>query len=314
MPIIKSIESLPRHSQVDGSPPSSQAFFAEALAQSWHDSEHARAARSDLDHAVPEAGPWRGSYGNLRCDRALYYGMKGVPETEPPGLADVWRFGLGHKVHEMLQDVLTEMYPEAETEVDVDLRSAGVPGSAHADVVINHEHDSKKMKLVVEVKTKNGYAFKTRATRWHGPPQGPEIGELIQAGFTAEAVEADGIIILYLALENVGAQWAVNWTDTDASRFAAEWHYSVAEIKDLLDAERARIKRMMSVVENDQAKVPPRILTADGEAPTGAEIQDPANGMWVKLESPTSRTIEDTGSTWRCAYCRWQGQCMSDGA
>ena len=314
MPINKSIESLPRHSQVDGSPPSAQAFFAEALAQAWHDSDYAEAARSDLEHAVPEAGPYRASFGGLRCDRALYYGMAGTPESEPPGLADVWRFGLGHKVHEMLQDVLTDMYPDADAEVAVDLRDIGVPGSAHADVIINHDHNNKKMKLVVEVKTKSGYPFKDRATRWHGPPKGPELGELIQAGLTAEAVDADGIIILYLALENVGKQWAGNWTDTEANRFSAEWHYSMAELKPILDAERERIARIYGVINNPDHRKPPRMLRGDGEAPDGSEIQDPANGMWVKLESPTSRTIEDTGSTWRCAYCRWQGTCMSDGA
>ena len=305
--IKQSIDDLPRADRPAGNTPSTNNFLVQRIAEAW-EKKNAEEYDRDLARAIPEAGPYRASYAGVRCNRAMYYKMKGIEVSNPLSLADYWRFALGHTVHEMLQEIAADLFPGAEVEVVVDLNAAGIPGSAHADLVIQHEGK----KIVVEIKSTGGFKFKMAATSFKGPAEGPSSGHVIQAGLTAEALGADGVIIAYLSLENVSANLAKAYSTGDEGRFAAEWHYSTQELKPLLDTERTRVKNVLSAVNNPESRVPPRHII-EPDIPAGAEITEPDSGLWVKVV-PGERAIEATGTTWHCGYCNFRDKCISDGA
>lgn len=303
MAINPGIMDLPRADRPEGNKPAANNFVAEAVAQSWYERIESEQARGDLALAIPEAGPYRGSYASKRCDRALQYALQGKEESNPPTLADAWRFGIGHTVHEMLQTIAADLFPDAENEVVIDLRPAGIPGSAHADIVMTHDGH----KTLVEIKSINGFGFKMSATPFKGPAEGPRSGHVMQAALAAKALGCTRIVVAYLSLEVVGAKLAADYSDTEAGRFAAEWHYTVEELEPIIAQEVERINTLVSQVDDPPVK---RRLIDHG-IPEGAIITDPTSGMWVVTEG---RAITDTGDTWMCAYCSQRDRCIKDGA
>lgn len=302
MPINRTIEDLPRANRENGNTPARNNFVAEALAQAWFDDYLARGEDS-LELAIPEAGPYRASFASARCDRALWYKLNHVEESNPMTIADAWRFGIGTMVHEGIQPAVNAIFPDAEHEVDVDLRTIGLPGSAHADHVIVHEG----VKTLVEYKSIGGFQFKIMATTFKGAATGPRFGAVVQAAIIAKALGAERIVIAYLSLENIGAGMAETFSDSEAGRFAAEWHYTVAEMDDLIEYE---VERVNEIIETKVA--PPRRLH-DPEYPGGAIIQAPLKDRapWTLAEEGI---VLDSGTTWMCGYCNFRDTCKEDGA
>lgn len=304
MPINHSIEDLPRANRPEGNLPSTNNFVVTRVAEAWRDEKEGKQATGDLAHAIPDAGPYRGSYGSKRCDRALWYALHGEPESNPPSLYDYWRFGMGHMVHEMVQRIIDKLFPDAEIEAVIDLRPIGVPGSSHADLVINYEG----RKLLVELKSLGGFRFKSKVTTMGGAPEGPDYGHIIQAGLAARAYGCDGIVIGYLALEGVSVKQAAAWTQSEEGRFAAEWHYTVDELAPHLDDEVQRINDLIA-----KEVRPGRTMYDVGprSIPWGATITDPDRTMWILTDG---RNIVDSGSSWECGYCPHRNKCIEDGA
>jgi hypothetical protein len=307
MPINKSISELPLPERSEGRPPSRNAFVAEKLAEAWY-ARYLADGNDHLDRAIPEAGPYRGSYAGKRCDRALYYALAETPPSNPPTIADAWRFGTGSMVHEKLQAILPTLFEGAENEVDIDLRTIGVPGSSHADVVLTHEGQ----RTLVEVKSIGGFGFKTMATRFKGAPGGPRFGDVMQAALAAKAHGCTRVVIAYLSLENVGPD-LVDYTDSEAGRFAAEWHFTVDQLEDWIAAEIGRIHNVIDDVEKGTPSE--RALHDPTEYPPGAVIVDPfgqrSRGTW---HIGNDAYLEDTGTAWQCGYCWHRDKCKADGA
>lgn len=310
MPIINDgIAELPRSSGTNGNPPSKNNFVAEAIAQRWWETMADREAKAT---AIPEAGPYRASMAGSRCDRALWYQLLGIEESNPVGVADAWRMGLGSTIHEMLQSIAADMFgsvdgvANAQSEVKVDLRPIGLPGSAHLDMIIEYEG----RKIAVEIKSMAGFGFKVAATTFKGPPQGPRYGHVLQGALAAKAAGCDGLIVAYLAMENVSPQLAAAYATSEAGRFAAEWHYTIDELEEHIQDEIDRMHRIIQAT----VEAPDQPITAtviDPEIPLGAEISNPRNGGWVVLDE--NNVVERTGSTWLCGYCRHQDRCIEDG-
>jgi len=302
MPITRSLEDLPRANRPDGNTPAVNNFVAEALAKAWYDDYLAR-GEDELGLAIPEAGPYRASYASTRCDRALWYKLTGVHASNPPGIADAWRFGIGTLIHEGLQPVVEQIFPDSVAEPLVDLRPMGLPGSAHADQIINHDG----VKTLVEYKSIGGFQFKIMATGFKGPATGPRYGAVVQAAIIAKATGCDRIVIAYLSLENVSAGMASSYASSEAGRFAAEWHYTVAEMDELIKYEVERVNWVLA-----QTSPPPREIH-DPEYPKGAVIQAPLQDRapWTIAEDGV---VLDTGTTWMCGYCDFRDQCKEDGA
>ncbi len=308
MPINKSIQDLPRSNRPEGNSPAANNFVAERIAEHWGELDEHTAP----PFAVPEAGPYRGSYAGSRCNRSLYYKLSKTPASNPPGLADRWRMGLGTTIHEMLQKIAGDLfnsdadvdYANAEAELKVDLRPAGIPGSANLDFVF----DYKGKRCAVEIKSINGFGFKAAATTFKGPASGPRFGHVLQGAMAAKARGCELLVVCYISMENVSPQMAKTYTTSEAGRFAAEWHYTVEELEPFIELERERIAE---VIEAVKVEVMPKRIIVDPEYPEGAEINAPSNGGWVVLDDDGG--ITDSGSTWYCGYCEHRDLCITDG-
>ena len=304
MPIYGDIQSLPRDRGEDGVPPSKNNFVAVQLAEAWF-ADHKK--RGDMDYAAafPDR-PYRASFASKRCARQLQYAMGKVPESEPVTIASAWTMGLGNMVHDRLQDVVTELFPDAEAEPIVDLKEIGINGSGHADLVMTHNGE----RVLVELKTTGGFAFKMMASSFKGKPQGPRFGYLVQAAILAAALGIDKVVIALLAMEPLSPQLAETYSDSEAGRFAAEWHYTLDELMPLVQDEVVRVARVQDAIESG-VLVSRRI--DDVEYPAGATVIDPlaSRAPWHVLNADGQ--IVDTGSYWGCAYCPWRTRCGQDG-
>ena len=130
----------------------------------------------------------------------------------------------------------------------------------------------------------------------------------MQSALAAKALGCDQIVIAYLSLEKVSTNLASSYSDSEAGRFAAEWHYTVSELEPMIEAE---VKRINAV---SKAQSPPPRRLIDVGIPQYAKITNPDSGDWVALEAPGSKVIADTGSTWMCGYCNHRDICKQDGA
>lgn len=306
MTVKKDLSALPAAERAGGNPPVSEPDFVSAIAESWFNqylanNEHQRAKAN-------ESLPYRASYSAFRCDRQLHYAMRG--DVRPiPNIADAYRMSLGTLVHSGLENAIKDAFPNAEFEVQVDLRSIGVAGSAHADIVTYLEQSKTQVDAVVEVKTVNGFGFKSMASDFKGPASGPRSGHIIQAALSAMALDADRVVIAYLSMENLSPNMK-RYVASEIGRFAAEWHYTRDEYRAIAMKEIARIQRVEQWLGIPDLIAPTSIH--DDEVADGAFVQDPSRGMWVKTD--TAGAIVDTGKIWFCDYCDWRDQCVSDSA
>lgn len=304
MRIVNSIESLPRSTGVDGNPPSKTPFAVESFARMF-DEQYTADGRDVKELAIPEAGPYRASFSTSRCDRQLYYKLTGEPASNELTVADRWTFYLGQMVHESLQPVIETMFPAA-SEVEIDLNVIGVPGSAHADLVAEVDgHET-----LVEITTVNGFKFKKMAARFNGPPEGPAYGKVMQAMLAAKAQGIDRVVLMVIALEKLSPGMARQYTDSEAGRFLAEWHYTVTEMEPQIEAETRRIRHILKLVE---LGVPPERELHDPEYPEGAVIVDPKGkprAPWTVKDADDN--VMDAGDYWGCNYCAFQDTCKQD--
>jgi len=320
MTIRNTIDHLPRATNA-GAPPTKNPFMIEAISSAW-EQWYEDQGYKDKDHAIPEAGPYRGSYASKRCDRQLYYALAGTEPSDPPTTASYWTFYLGQMVHEALQPAIMKTYPGA-AEMIHDLRQVGIPGSSHSDLCIVLGDDDER--TLTEIKSMNGYAFKRRATVFQGPQEGPMYGAVLQAVMNAAAEGINRVVVLIVSLECVSpnlAEWLAE--DNDAGRFMAEWHYTVEEMRPQLEAEARRINEILNqVVQNDRERtadepiaqqvLPPRRLR-DPEYPDGAVVVSPLVGKAPWTVTDDEGNVVDTGTYWGCGYCDYFKTCKEDGA
>lgn len=305
--VAKDLSDLPQASRDAGSPPTSKPEFVDAVANAWYQQylESGAAFRSKSIEL-----PYRGSFAGFRCDRQLYYAMTNT-ERALPSIADAYRMSLGTLVHSGLEPAIKAAMPNAEFEVEVDLRTIGVDGSAHADIVTYHKDG--RCDAVVEVKTVNGFGFKTMASDFKGPPEGPRSGHVLQAALSAMALGADRVVVSYLSMESMSPSLS-KYVEGDIGRFAAEWHFNREEYEAIARPEIERINRVMRyVVEyNGNEPIVPSPFIDDDKIPFGAYISDPARGMWVVNDNTDPNIIIDTGKVWFCDYCDWREKCQQD--
>jgi hypothetical protein len=305
MPIKTDRSDLPYPEREAGHPPDRNPIIVPIVAQRWYDTYLAD-GNDTKAHALP-GRRFRASWAGKRCDRSLQYAMQGTPASNPPSLADHWRFGIGTMVHEIVQTTLPGAFPNSDIELPVDLRPIGIDGSASTDIVLYTDESKTQAKLVVELKSINGFGFKNTATTFKGPPEGPKYGHIVQGALAAAALNAtDGLRIGYLSLENLSPNMAT-YSDSEAGRFCAEWHFTLAQCKQLAQREAHRIGRVNAWIDIDG--LTERALH-DPSIADGAVVTDPRRGMWSQI---IGTQVVDAGSTWFCGYCDHRDQCIADG-
>lgn len=240
-----------------------------------------------------------------------------VAPTNPPTIADSWRMGLGTIVHDRLEQPIKRAFPGAEVETTIDL-SPSIDGSAHIDLVvtlpvIDDGTDTggagKPYVIVVELKTINGFGFKSTTTSFKNGPEGPRLGHVLQGAVMAKVRDADELVVGYLSTELLSPAEAKRQGVDEVGRFAAEWTFTRDEYMVYADAEAKRVTKLLSIM--DEAGRPDAVPRQIPELPAKARIVNPLNGMWT-VEDETG-SIVDSGTTWNCDYCRWRDRCVADG-
>ena len=266
-------------------------LFVSRIAEAWAEGNEAP--------SQPEGTLWRGSWAGM-CARMVAYQTLGMEKTNPPTTADYWRMGLGSVVHELLEPAIQKWLDNdksvtVEEEMSVKL---GEHGNGHIDMVLN----SKVGKIVLELKTINGFGYKMAVEKG----EGPRHSHTLQGAMYAKAVDADMLVIGYLAMENISPSRARSQGLDDIGRFASEWHYPKAEYMPLADQETARLEGIALQAHAEGALViPRRFAHSDPDIPFPAEISDPSTGRWL-LDN-------QHGKAWQCGYCDYQTRCISDG-
>lgn len=329
-PLAQDLSHLPRAERAEGEGlmPDKSPRFVGVLAEAW-------AAVHSEDK--PTAGGTRFRHSDAgKCARAISYTAAGIPKSDPMDLTGVWNTTLGKLLHEAWQDALCERFPDAEVEVKVGWDD--LDGSGHIDAVIRTEarcpcvdagprysnlgpdHDGSPDEcpdcdqgvrpwiVAMELKTIGGFGFKAAVgkARRGTPAEGPKTDHILQGALNALAVDADELVIGYLAKECISVNAGRDLTEL--GRFAAEWTFARADFEPLALEEKRRINGILSLV--DKGELAARKVPHD--LPPGAEIVDPLRSLW-EVHDPVG-TIADTGTLWNgsfCEYCAFQTLCST---
>ncbi len=287
-----------------GLAPDPQPRFISVLVDEWVD------ARDD-DKPTALGTPFRHSDAG-KCARAISYTAAGIPRSDPMDITGVWNTSLGSLIHDQWQAALQRWWPDAS--VEVKCSTVGADGSGHIDAVIREYRPTilgdAPYTIAYELKTVGGFAFKgaVGAARKGTPAEGPKAAHLLQAAINGRAVDADEVIIGYLAKECISARVAKSYGISEVGRFAAEWTLTREQYEPLADLEAERVDGILGLVADGRLAA-----RKSPEMPPGAEVTDPETGAYeVRLRTEDGEvTVTDTGSTWECDYCAHQSLCAT---
>ena len=299
--INRDLSDLPRSVTRPGSPKRDSVELANIIT-AWRTNYEAGWDMS-LPMAIPDAGPYRASYANTRCDRALHYRFTSTVKSNPVDVASLWNFWLGHLIGEGMHAACAAAYPSAIAEQAVDLRPLGIPGSGSSDTWVPDDGEGGSFNL--EYKSTGGYGFKKKTVEG----EGPTFGSIVQGALSNRGLNADRLLVPFLSKENISVKVAAQHNLAEIDRFAAVWEYSAAECDVLVRAEAARVGRVLQFADTDI--LPARELS-EPRYPVGAVIKDPKRGTWVKLDA--NGNVTGSGTAWECDYCDFRDQCITDGA
>lgn len=307
--IKRDLSDLP---PANGLTPDPSPRFVGVLVDEW-------AGARDDDKATALGTPFRHSDAG-KCARAISYAAAGIPKSDPMDIAGVWNTSLGSLVHEQWQAALQRRWPDAE--VEVTCATVGADGSGHVDAVIRWQYGDMLVNdgqgptrtVAYELKTVGGFGFKAAvgAARKGTPAEGPKAAHLLQAAINGRAVDADEVVVGYLAKECISANVAKRFGITDdLGRFAAEWTLTREQYEPLADLEAERIDGILALVADGKLAA-----RKSPEMPTGAEVTDPETGAYeVRLRTEDGEVVvTDTGRTWECDYCAFQSLCATTDA
>ena len=312
MAINKNLGSLPVVNTGNGVRPDADPFIGRAIAKAWLDVNY----QEGKAHAV-EGSRFRFSMAGT-CSRLLQYYVNGVEVTNPPDAADAWRMGLGTMVHEAIQEHFKSignagnLFDSDSFDVEMETKTSipKISGSGHVDMFFTLYDKNKEVirKIVVEIKTLNGFGFKMAATGFKGPAEGPRRDHIKQAALSAYALDADDVIMCYVSMENVSPSLAGKYCDDpEFGRFTAQWTYSKAEWMPFAEAEIDRIGSVLAQIDHPSKQlVAPSIENDNGNQ---VFITDPSTGRW---ELTHEGELIDSGKAWQCGYCRYRDRCIKD--
>jgi hypothetical protein len=312
MALANDLSNLPKaNREVAGEPPDPNPRFVQLLVAKM-------AAANEKAGTKPTAMGTRVRHSDAgKCARAIAYTAAGVERSDPMDLPGVWVTSLGTLIHEAWQEALLERFPNAT--IETKLRIDGLDASGHADAIIDIEgydnlagpHDGETPAVVVppkrilfELKTCGGFSYKMKVGE-RGNPEGPSHEHKLQAALNGLAVDADEIVIGYIATEAISKPAASRKKIDETTRFCAEWSYTREEFEPWARAEQARLQGVLDLL--DDGLLAARKF-ATPELPVGHEIVDPKSGRW---EVRKDDQIVDTGTFWACNYCSFQSLCVT---
>lgn len=285
----------------EGLAPDATPRFAHLLVEQWREDEQ---RKGDLARAHTDTRFRHSDAGG--CARAIAYAALDIEASNPMDLSGYWNTGLGSRVHDMWQSVISIRFPDAAIEQKV--RTVGADGSGHIDAVVRMPLSDGSKVVAVELKTVGGFAYKM-AVGERGAAQGPKAEHMLQAALNAAAVDADEAVIVYLAKEALSVNVAKRKGFDEIGRFAAEWTLTRKQYLPLAQEEAERVAGILALV--DDGTLPLRRFPS-AELPKGHEIVDPSVGRYEVRGAEGD--VLDTGTWWACGYCKFQTLCQEVGA
>lgn len=280
-------------------PPANEALYAPMLARAWMNTVDT----SEKAFAI-EGTRIRNSWA-ASCARKMSYEIRGDAPSNPFDEASYHTFGIGTALHEKWQAVLLDAFPNADIEVDLDMRPHGLDASGHLDMGLP-DVDGKR--VAMELKTTGGFAFKL-AVGERGAAEGPRWSAIVQGALNALAYDADEMRIVLLSLECISQKKAEQlWDGEPWRRFSAEWVFTRDEYEPIARLEIKRMNKILGFI--DAGGLAPRQIP-DPLIPAQARIVDPAKGMWEHIQDGM---ILNAGTWWGCGYCSQRERCIQDGA
>ena len=309
--IKRDLSDLP---PADGLTPDEHPRFAPLLAEWWstRDSDHVPSGKAFI-HS--DAG---------KCARAISYRLAGIPKSDPMDLPGWHNVELGTLIHEAWQEALPAMFTVERAQALFDDRTvtdvaitieAGVGheevdsiGFIDAVVTIFFDGDHAPYVIAVELKSQGGWGFKNSIgkARKGSAAEGPNDGHLLQAALNGLAVDADEVVVAYIAKECLSATQYRNVEP--AARFTAEWTFTREQYEPLARQELARVAAVLELAE--RGLLAPRKLP---DMPPRSEITDPSTGEWqqVLVDDDGTETLGEVGSAFWCSYCAYQTLCAT---
>lgn len=254
----------------------------------------------DAHRDMADQAVLRASDVALDCDRAVQYAMTRTPATNPPTVADLYRFNVGRLVHDWVE---SGGWPAgAEHEPPFTWYATDDAGEEYA-LVAGHG-DTLAEGWAYEFKTVNGTTFKRSIE------EGPSDGHVRQLAAAAIAHGAKGGTIVYVATELVSVAKAGKLGISDFDRFLRAWAYDRATLDHIWGEEEDHLVAILEATTLGRlvARKVGRPVVA-GQTRSQAIVNDPATGKGrlVRDGQVTSTPM----SVWQCGYCRWQGRCIS---
>ena len=228
------------------------------------------------------------------CERQRAFNAIQARPTEMRSSETMLAFELGNAIHASLQEMMLSLDGfDTQVEVPVDLSSMGVSLSGHCDGLMTNS-DGRSM--VVEIKTMSGYG----AVRHFGGE--PKREHVAQAALYAAGLDADGILIVYVAKEA-----AYRKSAGVRPGEIAQWYYELDEevypdesVRDVMQMELHRFARVQRSIERNQLPEP---LVQDAE--------NDYEMFRVDLPGPFGQPSKH--HHWECRYCVYNTACVELG-
>jgi hypothetical protein len=223
------------------------------------------------------------------CLRKRAFSALKMEETEAIGASTLLAFEIGNSIHDSIQEAfMADFGFECEVETAIDLTPHGVSLSGHTDGIITMPDGTK---IILEIKTMSGFAAKLH---FNGDPKREHVA---QAGMYALGVNADAILLVYVAKEG-------DFRAGIKPGMVQQWYFEMDQealpyetVREIATAELDRFKMVEDAL---YAKVFPAALV-----PNDA-------GDLVLVDDPPD--YGSKGKPWNCAYCQHNSLCRSLGS
>lgn len=283
--------------------PDTDDWFVRPVVEAWHGA-YVAAGNDNRAFAI-DGTRWRASWAG-DCARAIGYRVSGAEPTNPVTVADSWRFNVGSMLHDHIQGVVLNRWPNSQVEVKVRI---GDDGSGHADCLVVTDDGER---VAVEIKTINGTGFKasTIGKAKGNLPDGARVSAILQGALCAASMDppADKMVVAYFALENISTFAAKN-LPSEIRRFAAQWTFTRDEFMAIAADEARRLDRIVQITSKLGPAAVPRIIP-DPQLPPH-RVANPATGL-LHIINPETGDYLRSDRTWMCDYCGHREQCIDD--
>ena len=240
-----------------------------------------------------------------KCIRARTLEAHGAMESDEFSSQTYMAFEIGNAVHKSIQDALdcdgNGWYFEAEVPIDLTEVSKKVGHgieefglSGHCDGIITQ--NGSGIKTIVEIKTVSGYAAKL-AWPYPGNDAGPKREHVAQATLYALGVEAESIMLVYVAKEG-------DYRSGIKAGDIMQWDFHLHETTDYWNGQTPYDIAMNELRHFQYAN---RYFSKGQVAPALVPNDDGE----LKLIIDRPEYMQKGGKPWNCSYCNYNTMCRS---